>query len=383
MASVELKGVRTEERDAEKAAEDICNQLSSTPKLLTFFASRDRDHTALNRALRTRLPKTRLVGSSSAAEIDGTGLHTGCIVAAGLSGDFEVGLGLGRRLSIEPVNAGTTAILKACEELGVRPSDLTKRHVGMVIDDGYKYKKEELLIGMLEPNPSLVLVGGGASDAQLDPSKANALVHVDDDVATDAVLIALFQTDARWAAMRSHWYQPTGRTMKITKVDETGTRALEIDGHPAAKRYAEMLGVQIDDLEFGKPNGFATSPTALLVGREYFLRAPWKPLEDGSILFANLLEEGNELELMRVGDMAGSTRRFFQEDMPGRVGNPTAALLFNCSGRHWFSEALGVTQDISNAFTAAPFAVGMNCHFEMYCGFNINTTLNALAFGRS
>lgn len=382
MPTMDLATARTEAKDAETAAEDICRQFGSkTPKLVTIFASRDRDHRALNDALRKRLPKARLVGASTAGEIDRQGIHQGTVVASGLIGDFEVGLGLGKNLSRDAIAAGASAVTQACDQLGVKPSDLGKRHVGMVIDDGFKYKKEELLMGMLEPNPALVLVGGGAADNNPDPAKQSAILHVDGEVTDDAVLIALFQTDVRWAAMRSHWYQPTGRTLKITKVDESATRALEIDGKPAAKRYAELLGVGVDDLEFGKPNGFATSPTALLVGREYFIRAPWKPLDDGSILFANLLEEGTELELMRIGDMAGSTRRFLQEEIPARVGEPAATFAFHCSGRIWFAESTGTLGDISRAYQAAPSVIGMNVQFELYCGFHINTTLTALSFG--
>ncbi len=123
------------------------------------------------------------------------------------------------------------------------------------------------------------------------------------------MLVALFRTNAPLAALRSHWYIPTGERMTITKVDETHTRALEIDGKPAAVRYADMLGCEPAELEFGTPKGFAVRPTALRVGREYFIRAPWKPiLEDNSILFANLLEEGSELELMKIGDMVGMTQ---------------------------------------------------------------------------
>ncbi len=93
----------------------------------------------------------------------------------------------------------------------------------------------------------------------------------------DATLLALFRTNAPWGALRSHWYEPTGETVTITKVDESCTRALEIDGKPAAQRYAELLDVGVDELEFGKPKGFARRPTALKVGREHFIRAPWKP----------------------------------------------------------------------------------------------------------
>ncbi len=389
MSEVNLKSVRTEERDAEKAAELLCKQLerqlgSAEPKLVTLFASSDRDALALNRAVRKRLPAaTRLIGASTSGEVDNSGIHMGSVILGALTGDFEVGLGIGQGLSDDASTAGSQALLSAANELGVRPQDIDPRkHVGVVIDDGTRYKKEELLLGVLDKSPALTLVGGGAANSDFDNPEARALVHVDGEVATDAMLVALFKTDAPWAAMRSHCYAPTGQVVRITKTDETCTRALEIDGQPAAKRYAELLGVGIDDLEFGKPNGFTQKPTALKVGREYFIRAPWKPLPDGSVMFANLLDEGVELELMQYRDIGESTRRFFTEELPKRVPSPTASLLFHCSGRTWASHALGAFDGLSAAFSAAPPAAGFNVAFEIYCGFQINTTLTVLAFGR-
>ncbi|WP_394830924.1 FIST C-terminal domain-containing protein [Pendulispora rubella] len=384
MSSVELHRARTLVTDPQQAAERLLEQLPSSakPKLVTVFASRSLDQLALNRALRERLPKgTRIVGTTSGAELDNEGIHERSIVLGALSGDFDVGLGVGRDLSQDAIVSGNVAINSACDELGILPNNLGSRHVGMVIDDAFRYKKEEFLLGMLEPNPALVLVGGGASDTELDPAKQSSQLHIDGEVVTDAVVCALFKSDVRWAAMRSHWYVPTGRTLRITRVDETCTRALEIDGKPAAKRYAELLGVTVSDLEFGKPHGFATQPTALRVGREYFVRAPWKPLDDGSILYANLIEEGTELEIMQLGDIVRATNHFFREELPHRVGNPTALILFQCSGRQWFADAVGKRAELAQTFTTAPPSVGFNCHFEIYCGFHINTTLTVLAFG--
>lgn len=386
MPKVELKHARTTVKEPQAAAEDLCTQLgSAVPKLVTLFASRDRDHEALNRALRERLPKgTRLVGASTGGEIDRAGMHQGTVVVSALTGDLEVGLGLGKGLSTNAPGAGEAAITRASEELGVKADALSSRRYGaMVIDDGFRFKKEELLLGLMSKNQGLVAVGGGASDTEPDPTKQSALLHVDGEVTTDAALVVLFKTDAPWAALRSHWYHPTGQTLRITKVDATTFQALEIDGQPAAKRYAELLGVEVDDLEFGKPKGFAVMPTALRVGREYFLRAPWKPLPDGSVLFANMLEEGTELELMRIGDIGASTRRFFETELPSRVQNPSAALLFHCSGRKWFADGSGRTPELSASFAAAPPCAGFNVHFEIYCGFHINTTLTCLAFGAS
>jgi hypothetical protein len=385
MPSVQLVTARTSKTGAEEAAEDLCQQLGSvSPKLLTLFASRDRDHAALNRAVRARLPGVRLIGSTTGGEIDREGIHRGTAVLGALSGDFEVGIGLGKNLGQSPVEAGEAAITRACEELGARADAIaSKRYVALVIDDAFRYKKEELLLGVMAKNQGLVAVGGGASDHETDPSKQSSLLHVDGEVVTDAAIVTLFKTDAPWGALRSHWYHPTGRTLRLTKVDVATNRAIEIDGKPAAKRYAEMLGVGVDDLEFGKPNGFAVMPTALRVGREYFIRAPWKPLDDGSILFANMLEEGCELELVKMGDPVGDTKRFFETEVPHRVTNAQAAILFHCSGRYWYAQSTDAVGGLSRTFAAAPPCVGLNVHFEIYCGFHINTTLTSLIFGRS
>lgn len=386
MSSIQLHPTRTSLTEPAAAADDLLTQLGDvTPKLAVLFASRDRDHLALNRALRERLPKdTRLIGATTNGEIDNGGMYTGTAVMGALTGDFEVGLGLGQDLSMDAIGAGETAVKMACEELGIRPKDVdSHQYVGLVMDDGYKMKKEELLLGMMGLNQDMILVGGGAGDNEMDFSKASALIHVDGEVTDDAAFIALFKTDAPWAALRSHWYQPTGETITLTKLDSTHTRVLEIDGKPAAQRYAEIIGVTVDELEFGKPNGFATRPAALKVGREYFMRSPWKPLDDGSIQFTNMLEEDSELELMQIGDMAEATREFLAKEIPQRVESPQSALMFHCGGRTWFAAATGHMEDLANTFSAAPTCVGLNVNFELYCGFSINTTLTTLVFGAS
>src|SRR5689334_18040684 len=88
-------------------AEDLLRQLEGgeTPRLVTLFASRERDQRALNRAVRERLPPgTRLVGATTAGELDNRGIHSGSVVLGALSGDFEVGLGLGTGLSVDAVS---------------------------------------------------------------------------------------------------------------------------------------------------------------------------------------------------------------------------------------------------------------------------------------
>jgi hypothetical protein len=384
MADIRMRTARTHVPEPEAAAEELLRQLGgAVPRLVTLFASRERDQGALNRAVRARLPSgTRLLGATTSGELDNGGFHKGAVVLGALWGDFEVGLGLGSGLSVDAERAGEEAMRRACDALGTRPESLDmRRHVGLVLDDGHRYRKAELLDGMLARNRTLLLVGGGASDPDL--VRGAPLLHVDGEVVADGALLALFRTEAPWAALRTHWYWPTGQTLRITRVDPTRTRALEIDGKPAARRYAELLGVSVDELEFGKPRGFATRPTATRVGTEYFLRAPWRVEPDGSILFTHRLTEGDPLELMRLGDMVERTRGFFLEDVPRRVAHPQAALLFHCSARTLFAETTGTLPRLSTTLRHAPPAVGFDCHFEIDASYPTNTTLTALVFGRS
>ena len=87
------------------------------------------------------------------------------------------------------------------------------------------------------------------------------------------------------------------------------------------------------------------------------------------------------LRLQPHADMAGMTKTFFTEELPRRVANPQAALLFHCGGRMYYASVTGKAQELAETLRSAPTAAGMNVHFEIYSGFHINTTLTVLAFG--
>ena len=382
MPELDFRTAHTDTEDVQRAADELIAALGlSAPKLVVVFADSEYDQHALNAALRERLPKeTRLVGSSTMTALDNGGYRSKHVVVAALGGHVEVGIGLGTGLAQRPVEAGATALEKACADLGVSPRDLDRRqYVALVIDDGYCFKKEELLLGILELGPQLTMLGGGASHRSFPP-EGTPQVQVGAEVTGGAVAVVLLRLSTPFAALRHHAYEPTGERLTITKVDESARRAIEIDGRPAVARYAELCGVAPERL--GESNKLWHLSTAMRVGSEYFMRSPWQALPDGTILFGAMLEEGAELELMQLGDMKTKLEEFFRVELPRKVRNPTGVLFFECAGRNQLADILDIRAPLGETFRLAPPAAGMSACFELYNGFQINSTMTVLAFGQ-
>jgi hypothetical protein len=385
MSRVDLECAHAAGAEPETVAGELVAKLAGPEPVLCFaFASPDRDHGALAKALRAALPPTsRLVYATSGAPISSSGSMRDSVVLAALSGDLEVGLGLGSDLDGDPVGAGASAIRQAARELDLAPQELpTLSTVGVVIDDASRQRKDEFLLGILDANPALSLVGGGAGDGRPPGPSSRAVVGIDGEIGAGAGLVALIRTGASWKTFRHHAYQPTGDTIKVTKVDDTYLRVREIGGMPAAQAYAERVGVAVQDLEFGKAGGFSKHPTAMRVGREYFLCAPWIPLPDGSILFAQRILPNTELEIMQQVDLVDALEQFVQTELPRELPDATCALYFNCYGRYQQARSLGIEEALEARYARGPRAAGMNAVFEIFKGFQVNSTLTALAFGQ-
>lgn len=383
MAKVTLETGRSASTDPAKAADEALAALGPVaPKVVFGFVPGPFDHVAYHRALRERLPRSvRLCTSSTGGEIVREGYLTEHLVVGALGGDIEVGLGVATGLGRDAATAGAKAVEKAASELGSTVSGLDRRCGAIAIDDGFKMKKEEMLLGVLEKNQGLVLVGGGASGYEF--MRGTGWVGLDGEVVSDGALLMVFRTSAPWAALRSHWYEPTGRTVRVTKVDVATRRILELDGKPAGSRWAEIADVPPEHLTIAQPDQFLRWALAMRVGREYFLRAISKSLTEDVLESTNMVQEDQELEVMRVGDIVASTRKFFEEELPRRIEKPSAALLFDCGARKLYAQMTGKLDELGATLASAPPCAGFTVQFETYCGFMINSTLTSLVFGES
>ena len=82
-----------------------------------------------------------------------------------------------------------------------------------------------------------------------------------------------------------------------------------------------------------------------------------------------------------LGRFGAALAAFFKDEVPAKVGRPTGALYFNCLGRHFHGMGIGATDAVDEAYASGPPSAGINAQFEIFNGFQINSTLTALAFG--
>lgn len=380
MATIDLQNATTAKSDSAAAAEDVLGQVNlGGARLVLGFLPGEGNHEELHAALRARLPKdVRLVTMSTVAGITNRGYQEKHVTLGVLSGDIEIGVGAGTGLSNAAPEVGAKMVEQAARELGSSVSDLDRRCGGIVIDDGSKMKKEELLLGALEQNQGLVLVGGGsATDGYGGPG----ILGVDGEIIRDGALSILFRTSAPWAAMRHHAFELLGKRVKVTKVDVANHRILELDGQPAGKRWAELTETPEDHLTYARPDQLLRHGFALKVGREYFMRSIYKDMESDALIAANWQQEGQELELARIGNPPAALGRFLATDLQERVFSPRGVLFFDCGARRFLAQLSGQEQEMNEAFGKAPPCAGAVVWFETYCGFMVNGTLTSLAFG--
>jgi hypothetical protein len=150
----------------------------------------------------------------------------------------------------------------------------------------------------------------------------------------------------------------------------------EINGLPAAREYARILGVDPRDLG---PASFAASPVVVLIDGGHYVRSIQKVNPDGSLKFYCAIERGVVLRVATGVDLVRNLETALAQ-VRARIGHPQVVLTFDCILRKLEISQTGVEQQVA-AVLRANNAVGFNTYGEQFCGVHMNQTLTAVAIG--
>ena len=358
--------------DARLAAGEIAEQLGPEPLAgVLFFCSHRFDLTALSHALQQQF-NCPLVGCTSAGEI-GHQFQNDGIVAIGFS---PAHYRLHSRLihSLEGFDA--TAAQATIESLraAVTGGNLDpERMCGICLLDGLSVAEESATANLHAALGGVALVGGSAGDG-LDFRRTH--VFADAAFHTGAGVLLLLETSLKLQPFKLQHFEPSDTDLVITEADPATRTVMEVNGCPAATEYAELLGLEFDDLT---PGVFSRNPVMLQVGDDWYVRSIQTANEDGSLTFFCAIDEGLPLTLARgVGFL--ETLHDQVDRLTRQFSRVDGTLLFDCILRRLeIADTVGPRQVEQALRPLQP--LGFSAYGEQFGALHVNQTLTGVVLG--
>jgi len=364
---------------AESVAKELGEKLVAPDlQLVVVFADWRLEPAVFVRELQRVLGRVPFVGCTAIGVVGAVGLAGPTTVALGLYGDgFRAAIGVATELSKHALARSRDAVDRAAHALGLRCEQLDpSRHVAFTLAEGSAQIEEAFCIGSAAAAPQIRVVGGAAS-TELDVSGAIPLgptaVWAHGEVMTDAGVTVLLELARPFEAITSCHLVPTDLKTVVTAA--TGRTIEELDGIPAPRRLAELLGKLGVELDVNKPTAYSFA--RVIEGVPYVRSI--RTVETDRIQLASGVEPGHVLRLMKPGDLIALTRRDLAAAKE-RLGSIDTLLAFSCVHRDWEARGRSIAKELAAVYDAYP-TTGFQSFGEQTGMLFVNHTLTALAIG--
>ncbi|ERH12385.1 MAG: hypothetical protein J07HB67_01403 [halophilic archaeon J07HB67] len=320
------------ETAAGRAVETAATGIDGHPQLAIVFAATRYDYRRVVETVRAETDRAPLVGCSTAGEFTGAGPTDGSVTVTLVAGEeFEAHVGLGEELSADP----EAAVAAAADPLPPVADD-DRHHVGINLHDGLLGRGEEIAMLGYQQRP-VPYVGGSAAD---DFAMSETVVFANDEVATDAVVLASLVADRPFGRAVDHGHEPFGDSLTVTDAD--GSVVETLNGRPAFEVWRETVeqratgvGVDLDGLS-PDDDAFEELLTRFEFGLETGddeFKIRWPGLTrttEGPLRFATQIPEGTELFVVDSDTEAQlDTARRVTEAAVAPV-DPAGGVAFDC-----------------------------------------------------
>lgn len=338
--------------------------------LVVLFVSPSGDLPAIAGEAAVVFGATPVIGCSTAGEISPRGYTEGEIVAVGFPKSHFVALiqfiaDLKAMVRKDVVRS----TVKLRGELARVAPQWTSEFAFLMVD-GLSLLEDQLVSALstaLGPTP---LFGGSAGDG-LD-FKQTFVIH-EGRVHRDAAVLALIRTDCTIKVFNFDHLTPTERKMVVTEADPERRVVREINGEPAAREYARLLGMDPEQLS---PFIFAAHPVVVKVGGKHHVRAIQKVEANGDLTFFSAIDEGLVLTLADPRDIA--------RDLDAALGDlalrsrPQAIIACDCILRRVEAEQKQAIRALSGILSANR-VVGFSTYGEQLNSVHVNQTMTGIA----
>jgi len=362
--------------DARDAAREFHAEVAqNNMTLVVFFCSAEYDLDILALEMQRLFADVQLIGCTTAGEIGPAGYRDHSISGASFPSDhFTATCGrIDELQQFEPVQAQSLAqnLLQRLESLEPRADP--SNSFGFLLIDGLSVREEPVTRTLQNAFGELPLVGGSAGDG-LRFGKTQ--VYSDGVFHTDSAVVALVTTRVPFTIFKTQHFEPTNQRIVVTAADAEHRVVREIDGLPAAERYARFVGTDVQSLD---PMRFAEQPIVVLIDGTNYVRSIQKANPDGSLTFFCAIEEGVVLRGARGVDLVGNLEETFA-GIQAEIGQPQLVVGCDCILRKLEMTERGLLDRVEEVLRDNN-TIGFSSYGEQYLGVHVNQTLTGIAIG--
>ncbi len=367
---MKIKSAFSTQDTADASVNELATNLAPlNPKMVLFFASTKYDPESICQQMQDAFPQSQVFGCSTSGEITSGQMFSNGIVAMAFS---DVAL---QDLSIQVVEDlqdgqalnDAFAAFEAHVQAPMAELDPSK-YVGLLLIDGLA-GAEEAFIESIGDLTNVIFIGGSAGD---DLKFAATQVYANGKSYRNAAILALLKPGVEFTFIKTQSFRDLGKTLEVTRADESRREVIEFNGKPAAVGYAEAVGTTVDKA----PEFFMQNPVGLFIDDEPYVRSP-QQIQGTSILFYCGVVEGMELSLLESTDMIEDTRQAIEQARED-LGGISGIINFNCILRTLELTQKNRTADYGKLFEGVP-TVGFSTYGEQFIG-HINQTATMLVF---
>lgn len=364
--------------DVSTAIKEIKNQMYQPDlKLIIFFASNSYDFPLVSKEMKNVFPSTELIGCTTAGELSGNGFTEKSIVVLGIAADNFTPVST----VIRDIHSIPMLYRKETEntfkKTGLDPTDpsCSQKGFGIVLIDGLQGAEEKVLsvVNSIIKAPDFQLIGGSAGDG-LDFKKT--YVCLNGDVYSDAAVVTFVKTNKKFYIHKEDIFSTTEKSLTVTKANIRERRVYELDGQPAARVYAETLGIPKGELS----KCFAANPLGRRIGNKIWTASPFQIMDDDSIVFYSQIFPGTLVDILRPEDIIAKAKDTVQTVL-AKIPDVKAALAVNCILRTLQFKEQKQSERISSELARLGHMIGFSSYGEQLCKMHLNQTLVLLALG--
>ncbi len=376
-AGLSLRTGTSQQRDPVLAAQELFASINQPDiKLAVFYCAADFDLPALARALRERFADVNLIGCTTAGEITPQGYLDGALTGFSLAADEMIVatrcFGLDPFDSVQTV-AQVTSLLDQLATSGASAPSAADSF-GFLLVDGLSMHEERVVSCIHQHLRGIDLVGGSAAD---DVRFGATNLYYDGEFRQRVALLAVVRTDLPFMAFRTQHFVPSDQRMVVTGANPVQRVVHEINGMPAAREYARMVGLKIDELT---PLVFATHPVMVRVGGEYYVRSIGRVNDDGSLQFFCAIDEGIVLTIASGVDLIDNLEAAFAT-VRDQLGPPDLVLGCDCVLRRIEMDRDGIREHVGQIYRTNN-VIGFATYGEQFNAMHVNQTFTGIAIGR-